>query len=195
MPCAFGDPVRAAENRTRPAARVIRDQPHAPNRTGTTEQPHAPNRTARVTATRRDDWDFRWTSTAPPAVAGEQAVAVVADEADVEALLHDAFPDSTSRPGDPRVRAWWGIRDGDRLVACGADRSRGGVGMLAAITVARDRRGRSLGAALTTAMTRRLLGQYGVVALGALTGNEVADRLYRGSGFTGSIPRTWLEVA
>ncbi len=93
------------------------------------------------------------------------------------------------------MRAWWGIRDGGRLVACGADRGRGGVGLLAAITVARDRRGRGLGAALTAGMTRRLLGEYDVVALGVMTDNPAADRLYRGLGFTDSIPRTSLELA
>lgn len=51
------------------------------------------------------------------------------------------------------------------------------------------------GAALTAAMIRRLLSEHDVVALGVLTGNGVADRRYRGLGFTGSIPRTSFEVA
>jgi ribosomal protein S18 acetylase RimI-like enzyme len=190
MPCAFGDPLRAAEVLAALAADGHLDGArwwHLPR------QPPA----SRPRAGRRDDWDFRWTSTPPPAVDGEPAVGVVADAnlADVAALLDDGFPESTSRPGDPRARAWWGMREGGRLVACGADRGRGGVGMLAAITVVRDRRGRGLGAALTAAMTRRLLDEYDVVALGVLTDNPVADRLYRGLGFAGSIPRTSLEVA
>jgi GNAT superfamily N-acetyltransferase len=192
MPCAFGDPLRAAGMLAALAADGLLDGArwwHLPR------QPPTPGRRAApVGATRRDDWDFRWTSTPPPAVDGERAVAE-ADEADVAALLDDAFPESTSRPGDPRVRAWWGIREGDRLVACGADRGRGGVGMLGAITVARDRRGRGLGAALTAAMTRRLLGGYDVVALGVMTDNPVAARLYRGLGFAGSVARTTLELA
>jgi predicted GNAT family acetyltransferase len=62
-------------------------------------------------------------------------------------------------------------------------------------TVAMPFSTRGHGAALTAAMTRRLLSKHDVVALGVLTGNGVADRLYRGLGFTGSIPRTSLEVA
>jgi hypothetical protein len=44
-------------------------------------------------------------------------------------------------------------------------------------------------------VARRSLDEYDVVALGVLTGNEVADRRYRGLGLTGSIPRTSLGVA
>jgi ribosomal protein S18 acetylase RimI-like enzyme len=44
-------------------------------------------------------------------------------------------------------------------------------------------------------MARRLLGEYDVVAFGVMTDNRVADRLYRGLGFTDSIPRTSLELA
>jgi GNAT superfamily N-acetyltransferase len=191
MPCAFGDPLRAAEALATLAADGRLDGARW------WHLPRQPQGGPLPRTTRRDDWDFRWTSTPPPAVNGERSVAVLAeaDKADVSALLDDAFPESTSRPGDPRVRAWWGIRDGGRLVACGADRGRGGVGLLAAITVARDRRGRGLGAALAAAMTRRLLGEYDVVALGVMTDNPAADRLYRGLGFTDSIPRTSLEPA
>ncbi len=62
-------------------------------------------------------------------------------------------------------------------------------------TVAMPFSTRGHGAALTAAMTRRPLDEYDAVALGVRTGNGVADRLYRGLGFTGSIPRTSLEVA
>jgi ribosomal protein S18 acetylase RimI-like enzyme len=146
-------------------------------------------------ARERDDWDFLSTRTPPPAVPGEDEVAPVDSDADVNALLDEAFPESFSRPGDTRVRAWFGIRERGRLVAVGADRSRAGVGMLAAIAVAPDRRGRGLGAALTAALTRRLLADHDVVALGVMTDNPGAARLYRGLGFGSTLPRTSLAVA
>jgi GNAT superfamily N-acetyltransferase len=148
-----------------------------------------------IPVTRRDDWDFLSTRTAPPPLPGEDAVEPVRDEAAVEALLTAAFPTAFSRPGDPRVRAWWGVREGRRLIAVGAERGRAGVGMLASIAVAPDRRGRGLGAALTAAMTRHRLAVDDVVALGVMTDNAGAARLYRRLGFGEPLPRSSVEVA
>ncbi|SBT39856.1 GNAT family N-acetyltransferase [Micromonospora narathiwatensis] len=109
-------------------------------------------------------------------------------------LLPESFPTTTSRPGDPRIVDWYGIHDGDRLVACGADRSRGDVGFLAGLTVATDRRGRGLGAALTAGMTRALFARYDHVALGVYTDNVGAIRLYRRLGYTDTEPRTSVHL-
>ncbi|MEU8300993.1 GNAT family N-acetyltransferase [Micromonospora sp. NPDC048909] len=140
----------------------------------------------RLTVGRHDDWDFLWTSAAPPAQPGEERVVRLteADHPALAALVDEAFPTSTSRPGDPRVVDWYGVRDGDRLVACGADRSRGDVGFLAGLTVAPAVRGQGLGAALTAAMTRALLTRYDHAALGVYPVNVGAIRLYRRLGFT-----------
>jgi RimJ/RimL family protein N-acetyltransferase len=146
--------------------------------------------------THQDDWDFRWAPTPPPPVAGEER-AVPLDgrhDGEINAVLDDALPDTTTRPGDPRVRGWYGIFDGDRLVACGADRSRAEVGFLAGITVATAYQGRGLGAALTAAMTRRLFPAYGVVALGVMWDNTHATRLYQRLGFTGSLARSSVAI-
>jgi GNAT superfamily N-acetyltransferase len=152
---------------------------------------------AYLTVTHRDDWDFRWAATPPPVQPGEERVVRLtdADHEAINALVDRSFPTSTTRPGDPRVRQWYGIRSGDRLVACGADRSRGGTGFLAGITVAIDSWGQGLGAALTSAMTRTLLDEAEEVTLGVLTDNPRASRLYERLGFTGSIPRTSVELA
>ena len=83
-----------------------------------------------------------------------------ADQPALAALVEESFPSSTSRPGDPRVVDWYGIRVGDRLVACGADRSQGDIGFIAGLTVAPDQRGRGLGASLTAGMTRALLARH-----------------------------------
>ena len=56
--------------------------------------------------------------------------------------------------------------------------------MLTAITVATDRRGEGLGAAVTCAMSRALHAEFGVVSLGVDRDNPGAARLYRRLGFT-----------
>jgi ribosomal protein S18 acetylase RimI-like enzyme len=143
-------------------------------------------------ATKIDDWDFRWTRTPPPLQPGEERVTPLEadDEPAVAVLLERAFPETFTRPGDTMVRCWYGIREGDRLVACGADRSRGGVGSISAVTVDPAARGQGLGASLTAAMTRQLLGECDVVTLGVMSDNQVAGRLYRRLGFADAILRT-----
>ncbi|WP_446219806.1 GNAT family N-acetyltransferase [Micromonospora sp. IBHARD004] len=152
--------------------------------------------TARLTVARLDEWDFLWTTAAPPRQPAEERVVRLteADHPALAALIEESFPTTTSRPGDPRIVDWYGIRDGDRLVACGADRSRGDVGFLAGLTVATDRRGRGLGAALTAGMTRALAARYGLVALGVYTDNVGAIRLYRRLGYTGTEPRSSVHL-
>ncbi|MBQ1028296.1 GNAT family N-acetyltransferase [Micromonospora sp. C95] len=144
-----------------------------------------------------EDWDFLWTTDAPPAQPGEERVVRLteADHPALTALIDEAFPTSTARPGSPQVRGWYGIRDGDRLVACGADRTRGEVGFLAGLTVAPQHRGRGLGAALTAGMTRALLDRYEMVALGVYPSNLAAIRLYRRLGYTGTFPLTSVRFA
>ncbi|MEV4489302.1 GNAT family N-acetyltransferase [Micromonospora coxensis] len=153
--------------------------------------------TGRFPLARLDEWDFLWTDAAPPAQADEERVVrlTAADHPALAALIDEAFPSTTSRPGDPGVVDWYGIRDGDRIVACGADRSRGDIGFLAGLTVAPDRRGRGLGAALTAGMTRALRARYDQVALGVYTDNVGALRLYRRLGFTGTLPRSSVRLA
>ncbi|WP_245714923.1 GNAT family N-acetyltransferase [Micromonospora inyonensis] len=145
---------------------------------------------------RHHDWDFLWATAAPPHQPGDPRVVrlTASDLPALTALVDEAFPTSTSRPGDPRVVDWYGIRAGDRLVAAGADRSRGGIGFLAGLTVAPAERGRGLGAALTAGMTRALFARYDHVALGVYTHNVGATRLYRRLGFTGTLERTSLGV-
>ncbi|WP_406068295.1 GNAT family N-acetyltransferase [Micromonospora sp. NBC_01638] len=144
----------------------------------------------RLTVTGHADWDFHWTDTPPPAQADEQRVVRLteADHPALETLIDEAFPSTTSRPGDPRVVDWYGIRAGDRLVACGADCSQGDIGFLAGLTVAPDQRGRGLGASLTAGMTRALLARHGTVGLGVYPSNVGAVRLYRRLGFTDTLP-------
>lgn len=159
--------------------------------------------------THQDDWDFLWTATPPPGVPGEERVVTLDDRhtAEITAVLDEAHPGTTTRPGDPRVGRWYGIFDDDRLVACGADRSRsadhsgdadrsrGEVGFLAGLTVVTGYQGRGLGAALTAGMTRRLFTAYDVVSLGVMWDNAPAIRLYRRLGFAAGMARTSVKIA
>ncbi|MEU6078744.1 GNAT family N-acetyltransferase [Micromonospora sp. NPDC047074] len=151
----------------------------------------------RLAVARHDEWDFHWTTTPPPRQADEERVVRLteADHPALTALIDESFPSTTSRPGDPTVVDWYGIRDGDRIVACGADRSRSDIGFLAGLTVAPDLRGRGLGAALTAGMTRALLARHDTVALGVYTANVGAVRLYRRLGFTASLARSSVLLA
>ncbi|MFC3501882.1 GNAT family N-acetyltransferase [Micromonospora krabiensis] len=151
----------------------------------------------RLRVAQRDEWYFLWTTAAPPPQPGEDRVVRLseADQPALTALIDEAFPSTTSRPGDPGVVGWYGIRDGDRLVACGADRSRGDVGFLAGLTVSPLARGRGLGAALTAAMTRALLTRYDHAALGVYPVNVGAIRLYRRLGFTHTAIRNSVRLA
>ncbi|MEV4121444.1 GNAT family N-acetyltransferase [Micromonospora sp. NPDC049645] len=153
--------------------------------------------TDRLPVAEHSDWDFHWSDTSPPTQPDEQRVVRLtdADRPALEALIDEAFPRTTSRPGDPRVVDWYGIRDGDRLVACGADRSQSDVGFLAGLTVAPDQRGRGLGASLTAGMTRALLARHDIVALGVYTFNVGAARLYRRLGFTNVLPLSSIRLA
>jgi GNAT superfamily N-acetyltransferase len=125
------------------------------------------------------DWDFRWTTDAPPVQPGEEHVTVVPDE-EVEALLAVANPDAAARPGDTRVRRWMGIREAGRLVACAADTTEAtGVGHVSSIGTHPDARGRGLGAAVTAALIRALLVEgCDVVTLGMYATNTAGRALY-----------------
>lgn len=151
---------------------------------------------AHLTIGKPDHWDFRWTRQAPPAQPGQERVTRLqaADTPAVRRLLDLAFPAAFSRPGDPRVRQWYGIWAGGELVACGADRSRGGVASLGALAVHPDRRGRGLGAALTAAMATQLLREFPIATLGVMVDNQPARHLYRRLGFTATAERTSVDL-
>jgi ribosomal protein S18 acetylase RimI-like enzyme len=149
-----------------------------------------------VAAVVQDDWDFLWTVAVPPFTRHEDRIELLSD-ADAEAInavLDDALPDSSTRPGEPRIRAWYGIRDNGRLVAVAADRSRGATGFLASIAVTRDHQGQGFGAALTAAITRLLLHEYAAVALGVMADNTAALRLYERLGYRNRIERTSVKL-
>ena len=151
-------------------------------------------------ATVGDGWAWLSASRPPADVPGTDAVRYDVGPAAVDALLDAANPDAFVRPGHLRALGWAGVPGpGGRLLACGAwTRPAPGVPHLAAITVDAAARGQGPGAALTVAVTRRLLRRHHAVSLAAWGGNEPALRLYRRIGFaaehrmrTVPVPRSW----
>jgi len=142
----------------------------------------------------REAWEFRWLAgppvAVPPLASGEARRLTVGDHAELHALLDEAFPTTSSRPGDPWTGGWWGVRDPTgRLVACGAERTHNGIGYLSAVAVAPSHRGRGLASALTAAMTADLHARHGAVTLGVNVANTRAIALYERLGFTGRLVR------
>jgi ribosomal protein S18 acetylase RimI-like enzyme len=145
-----------------------------------------------------DDWDFLTTRSAPPDGAVGFAVRLldVADHPVVDALLDAAFPRSTARPEDARVRRWYGVHDDEgELIATAADRSRGGVGHVSAVAVHPAHRRRGLGSAVTAVLTRALLAEFPVVTLGVMADDGGTRRLYERLGYGEHLQRTSLRLS
>lgn len=133
------------------------------------------------------DWDWMWTQEPPPVQPRERNVVRLPEGAapQVERLLDAASPRASARPGDPEVRAWWGVVDGDRLLACAASTELvAGVPHLAGIAVLPSLQGRGLGGAVTAAVTRAVLAEGAeVCTLGMYADNDTARRMYGRLGY------------
>jgi ribosomal protein S18 acetylase RimI-like enzyme len=137
------------------------------------------------------DWEWMWTSGAPPVVPGEE----LADEIDMStpgaraelaAFLAAHSPRHSAEPHDDRARAWLGIRSDDgTLLACVAlYEAVPGVDLMASVAVARSARGRGLGLAIAAAATRRSLRERPPVATVDLYSDNTAARtLYQKLGY------------
>ena len=140
---------------------------------------------------RSDDWDWFWTASPPPLQPGEDRVRWLEPSPEVEeelrALLTSSSPRYSAEPGAADVLAWAGIRDdAGALVACAAHLEHvPGVPHLASIVSRVDarRRGLGLGRVVTASITRRLVGEYGLVTLGMYADNDVARAMYARLGY------------
>lgn len=134
-------------------------------------------------------WDWFWTTSVPTSTSDEAGAQWLTDDdtADVQAVLDDAMPDASARPGDDRVRRWAGIRDrSGALVATLADTSISPqVGHLSSVATVTEHQGNGYGAALTTWVTREILREgANMVTLGMYADNDKARRFYQRLGFT-----------
>ncbi|GIH08629.1 hypothetical protein Rhe02_66960 [Rhizocola hellebori] len=144
---------------------------------------------------RRDDWEIRWTTEPAPARDLESEIVPLGapHHSAINELLDEALPYTGNRPGDSRIRNWYGIFASDRLVAVGAERSRHDVGYLAAIAVAPGYQGRGFGAAVTTAITRLLLREFDICLLGVMDHNARAKAAFRHMGYRDRLLRTAIR--
>jgi GNAT superfamily N-acetyltransferase len=134
----------------------------------------------------RSEWEWMCTSTPPEPVGTEGALTALsaADLPAITALLEVANPGTDARPFQHPGQTWVGVRDGDRLVACGVQEpGLSGHPLLSGITVHPDARGRGLGLAVTARLTRDAVRRVGVCTLGMYSHNDVARRVYLGLGY------------
>jgi ribosomal protein S18 acetylase RimI-like enzyme len=142
-------------------------------------------------APRGVDWEWMWTSTAPPVVPGEELavqmdVSTPGARAELAAFLAAYSPLHSAEPDDDRVRAWLGVRSDDgTLLACVAlYEAVPGVDLMASVAVAPSARGRGLGLAIAAAATRRSLQERPPVATVDLYSDNAAARsLYQKLGY------------
>jgi len=141
----------------------------------------------------REAWEYRWLpSPADLVTAAESSVRPLTDMDELDALLDVAYPDTELRPGNTIVAQWYGLFVDRRLVACAADRTFASpepdavpTGVIGAVAVHPDQRGRGLGAAVTAGLASVLLIRHDQVGLGVNRGNHAAARVYHRIGFTG----------
>jgi len=143
-----------------------------------------------------DDWDYLVARTVPP-LDGAVRVAPLDPVHDpaVDALLDVAFPQSMARPGDGKVRRWYGVQEDGELIATAADRSRGGVGYIAGVAVHPAHRKRGLGSAVTAVLTGVLLDEFGAVGLGVMADAVATRRIYERLGYGEHLLRTSLHLS
>jgi GNAT superfamily N-acetyltransferase len=137
----------------------------------------------------RRGWGWGWHALrlAPPVQPGEEQIDWLPEgDPNLVDLITRAFPDAETPPGDPRIRRWFGSRDGARLVACAAELRTGPhVALLSSLTVDPSVRRRGWGAAVTAWFVReRLTAGAQVVGLGRDVENAGARALYERLGFS-----------
>lgn len=142
---------------------------------------------------RFSSWDWMVTDREPALAAAEPDVVVLEPSRDADAIracLAASNPGTTADPAGPDEAAWFGVRDGERLVGVAGASLRGGRAddgfswHLHGLGVRPGARARGLGAALTAAVTRAGLAAGAQwVSLGMYADNDAARRIYRRLGF------------
>lgn len=136
------------------------------------------------------EWDLMLAQAPPPALPGEDRVAVIEDAAVVQEFLDRTSPTHSVRADDPEVLAWGGVLDtgtagSTGLLAVGAlVRRPSGAAYLASIATAEQARGRGFGSAVTAYLTRRAFADGAPECILAhYHPNESARRIYVRLGY------------
>lgn len=140
------------------------------------------------------DWEWMWTSTAPPLDPREELVVElddVGDAAQIEHFSRTNNPRVWTEIGTGKVKRWLGLRDlRGRLIAVGgAEAEASGTPHLAGIVTASDRRREGLGSVISAALTRAAIEDHGACTLGMFSDNDVARRVYHRLGY--QTARAW----
>ncbi|MBC9957534.1 GNAT family N-acetyltransferase [Yimella sp. cx-51] len=137
------------------------------------------------------DWDWMWTTQAPPLLPGLESVFAsvellddAADASELLALNAVGNPRAESQPGEGISELWLGIRREGRIVAAGAlHRTGAGAPHLTGIVTHPEVRGQKLGVAVTAALTNAALKSDGVSTLGMYSDNDIARGIYHRLGY------------
>jgi RimJ/RimL family protein N-acetyltransferase len=151
-------------------------------------QPHVGAAAGLVELTDGGDWEWMWTTTAPPREPGEEDLVELSDSSDapeIADMIARHNPRAWTEPGTGRTELWLGLRDesGELVVVGGMERLDTGVPHLAGILTATGLRGRGLGRMVSAALTRRALEASAVCTLGMYSDNGAARALYRRLGY------------
>lgn len=134
------------------------------------------------------DWDWMWTTTAPPVHPREGHVVRLDDTVDAEEINSFSARHNAriwAAAGTGRLVHWVGLRGagGDLVAVGGVEREATGAPHLAGIVTDTSLRGQGLGTVVSAALTRWAVADSGVATLGMYSDNVAARRLYERLGF------------
>ena len=136
---------------------------------------------------KRSEWNFFLIDSAitPNQPLNHLVVELHSDE-EINSFIDNYAPESSTKPGDPEILFWQGIRNpqGDLLSIGASVRWKSGPTMVVSIATAPSERGKSMAQEVTASLVKRLfdLGSP-VVGLGVWAQNAPAIRAYERVGF------------
>ena len=146
-----------------------------------------PRNWTQVELEKRSEWNFFLIdSTITPNQPLNHLVVELNSDEEINSFIDNYAPDSSTKPGDPEILFWQGIRNpqGDLLSIGASVRWKSGPTMVVSIATAPSERGKSMAQEVTASLVKRLfdLGSP-VVGLGVWAQNAPAIRAYERVGF------------
>ena len=139
-----------------------------------------------------NDWSWMWTDQSHARVHAQSSVVAV-DHADprLVSLLAHSPTASHERDGVPPT-GWFGLFEGEELISVAAVKRQGDCTFISSVVTHRDARGRGMASAVCSHVTAWALGQAPVVALGMMSDNAIAERMYAQLGFR--VEKRWQSA-